>query len=98
MLDEAPEDAPLRRLLAGLPRPMQRAVAWVRRPGMAWLRLPLSAVLICGGMFGFLPILGFWMVPLGIVLLADDVPPLRRPTMRALAAAQRWWDRRRSRR
>src|SRR5215467_15648034 len=29
-----------------------------------------------GGVFGFLPVLGFWMFPLGLVLLADDVPPL----------------------
>jgi hypothetical protein len=31
-----------------------------------------------GGVFGFLPILGFWMIPLGAALIALDIPPLRR--------------------
>jgi len=52
-------------------------------------------LLIVGGFLGFLPILGFWMVPLGILLVAEDVPFLRRPTIRALGAIQGWWDRRR---
>ncbi len=29
-------------------------------------------------MVGFLPILGFWMLPLGIAFIALDIPPLRR--------------------
>ena len=57
--------------------------------------MPAAAVLIVGGLFGFLPILGFWMLALGAVLLAEDVPMLRRPMMRALGAVQGWWDRRR---
>ena len=28
-----------------------------------------------GGVFGFLPILGFWMFPLGLALIALDLPP-----------------------
>jgi hypothetical protein len=35
-------------------------------------------VLMVGGVFGFLPILGFWMVPLGIAVAAADVLPLWR--------------------
>jgi hypothetical protein len=31
-----------------------------------------------GGMAGFLPILGFWMIPVGLALIALDIPPLRR--------------------
>jgi hypothetical protein len=31
-----------------------------------------------GGVFGFLPILGFWMFPLGIAFIALDIPPARR--------------------
>ncbi|MDQ2805153.1 MAG: hypothetical protein M3Y41_21680 [Pseudomonadota bacterium] len=53
-------------------------------------------MLIGGGVLGFLPILGFWMVPLGLLLLAKDLPVLRRPTMRALGAIQGWWDQRRT--
>jgi hypothetical protein len=34
-------------------------------------------LLTCGGLLGFLPVLGFWMLPIGLLLLAEDVPPLR---------------------
>lgn len=37
--------------------------------------------MIAFGFLGFLPILGFWMIPLGVVLLATDIPPLRRRLM-----------------
>jgi hypothetical protein len=92
------DDRPLQRLLAALPSGIRRAYEWLRKPGRIWLRIPLALLLIAGGFLGFLPILGFWMVPLGAVLLAEDVPFLRRPTMRALAAVQGWWDRYRARR
>ena len=87
------EDAPLRRLLTALPDPARRGYAWLSEPGRIWLRIPLAALLIGGGFLGFLPILGFWMLPIGLVLLSQDVPWLHRPTMRGLAAVQRWWDR-----
>lgn len=31
-----------------------------------------------GGLFGFLPILGFWMLPLGLAFVALDFPPAQR--------------------
>jgi purine-cytosine permease-like protein len=92
------DDRPLQRLLAALPSGIRRAYEWLRKPGRIWLRVPLALLLIAGGFLGFLPILGFWMIPLGAVLLAEDVPFLRRPTMRALAMVQDWWDRYRARR
>lgn len=42
------------------------------------LRGFLGLVLIVAGILGFLPVLGFWMIPLGIALLATDIPVLRR--------------------
>lgn len=42
------------------------------------LRLVLGIVLIIGGIFGFLPVLGFWMIPLGVAVAALDVVPLWR--------------------
>ena len=45
------------------------------RPG--W-RLVVGLLLILGGMVGFLPVLGFWMIPLGIVVAALDVKPMMR--------------------
>lgn len=85
------------RLLAALPGPVRRGYARLTRPGWGWVRVPLGVLLTFGGFLGFLPILGFWMVPLGLLLLSEDVPFLRRPTMGALGAVQRWWDRRRGR-
>lgn len=40
-----------------------------------WLRNTVGILLLIGGIFGpLLPILGVWMVPLGLVLLAVDFP------------------------
>ena len=42
------------------------------------LRIFLGILLIIGGMLGFLPILGFWMIPLGVMVAAMDVQLYRR--------------------
>jgi len=36
-------------------------------------RFGLGILLILGGIVGFLPILGFWMIPLGVAVAALDV-------------------------
>ncbi len=38
----------------------------------------LGAALIIGGVLGFLPVLGFWMIPLGLLILSVDLPSVRR--------------------
>ena len=48
-------------------------------------------VLILAGFVGFLPILGFWMVPLGLLLIAQDVPFLQRPILRLIEWGERKW-------
>jgi hypothetical protein len=50
----------------------------LRLPGHPLLRIGLGILLIAGGFLGFLPILGFWMIPLGLVILSVDLPPVRR--------------------
>ena len=35
-------------------------------------RIIIGGLLILGGLFGALPILGFWMVPLGLLVLSLD--------------------------
>ena len=92
------DERPLDRLLSGLPERVQHGVTWLREPRRKKVRLPLSFLFILGGFLGFLPILGFWMLPLGLLLLAEDVPVVKRPTMRALGAVQDVWDRRKWRR
>jgi hypothetical protein len=42
------------------------------------LRSLLGILLMAGGVFGILPLLGFWMLPVGAAFIALDVPPLRR--------------------
>ena len=73
---------------------MRSALAWVLRPEAKWARAPLGVLLILGGLLGFLPVLGFWMVPLGALLLAEDFPLVRNPTVRAIDAVEGWWTRR----
>lgn len=55
-----------------------RGRAWVRRRVRPGLRLPIGVVLICLGFLGFLPVLGFWMIPLGLAVAAMDIRPLWR--------------------
>ena len=50
----------------------------------AGVRTLAGAALIVGGCFGFLPILGFWMVPTGVAVLSLDFPPLHRRILRWL--------------
>ena len=49
-----------------------------RVPRQRWMRVVLGVLFLLGGVLGILPILGFWMIPLGLVLLSWDVPVLRR--------------------
>ncbi|MEO9191336.1 MAG: hypothetical protein ABI224_15265 [Acetobacteraceae bacterium] len=84
----------LETLASRLPGWLRRAVYWLLKPSSKWLRIPLGGLLVVFGCFGFLPILGFWMVPMGALLLAEDFPVVRRPTIRAIKAIQGWWERR----
>ena len=47
-------------------------------PASRLARMGIGIVLILGGFLGFLPIFGFWMVPLGLIILSVDVPVVRR--------------------
>ena len=53
------------------------------------VRLGIGILLVAGGLVGFLPILGFWMVPLGLFVLSVDLPIVRR-WRRQLTV---WWHR-----
>jgi UPF0716 family protein affecting phage T7 exclusion len=50
----------------------------VKLPRHPAARAVLGVLLVIGGMLGFLPVLGFWMIPLGLAVLAVDFPPVRR--------------------
>lgn len=72
-------------------------IGWVRQPALIFIRLPLGLILVFGGVLSFLPILGVWMLPLGLMLLAIDFRPLQGPIGCAILRLWRWWDLRRMR-
>jgi len=55
-------------------------------------RVAVGVGLMAGGTLGFLPILGFWMLPLGFLVLSHDLPLVRRQRRRIAL----WWARRRA--
>ena len=61
-------------ITAKLPAKMRHAIQWLRKPEQKWVRLPSGLLLMLGGLLSFLPVLGVWMLPLGILLLAEDIP------------------------
>jgi purine-cytosine permease-like protein len=44
----------------------------LKKTEKVWLRRTAGVLLVIGGMLGFLPVLGYWMFPLGLALLAVD--------------------------
>ena len=76
-----------------------RLLQYLRRPQSRWFRIPLGVLLIFGGIFSFLPVLGIWMLPLGLLLLALDLPFLQGPVNNSVLRGSRKWSTwRRSRR
>lgn len=47
-------------------------------PRNRFARIVIGLLLIIGGILGFLPVLGFWMIPLGVIVLSMDIPAVRR--------------------
>lgn len=82
-------DPRLDKLVHRLPPRMGDAVTYLLKPSSRWVRIPSGALLIVGGVFSFLPVLGVWMLPLGLALLAEDVPALRSSRARVLDWVER---------
>lgn len=57
-------------------------------------RIVIGVLLVIGGCLGFLPILGFWMIPLGLLVLSYEFASVRRWRRRS----EIWWAERRGRR
>ncbi|WP_386683864.1 hypothetical protein [Loktanella sp. R86503] len=70
----------------------------ISRPGWALVRVPVGVTFILGGLLAILPVFGLWMIPVGLLLLAVDVPWLRRPVSSAMIRLRRRADRFRQRR
>jgi hypothetical protein len=71
-------------LIRHLPKRVRNALHWLRQPSARWVRIPAGTLLIFGGVLFILPVFGLWMLPLGLILLSEDIPPLRRLTDRWL--------------
>jgi len=63
-------------------------------PQSRTLRILVGVGLLLGGILGFLPIVGFWMIPLGILVLSQEFHIVRR--LRRRVAVK--WGRRKQRR
>jgi hypothetical protein len=86
--------ARLNRLLDRLQRQVAISapvLTWLRRPSARLVRIPIGILLIFGGIFSILPVLGIWMLPLGLLLLAIDVPVLQGPVSGTILRVQRKW-------
>ena len=59
-------------------------------PGRRHHRVLLGSGLLVGGVLGFLPILGFWMIPLGLVVLSVDSHHVRRSRRKLEVRWGRW--------
>jgi len=60
-------------------------------------RVLVGILLIFGGVLGFLPILGFWMIPLGLLVLSVDFPVVRKFRRNQEVRLGRWWQRQKAR-
>jgi len=65
---------------------MAKAIPSARRPlntvrARGWwvVRLPIALLFLAGGLLAILPVFGLWMIPVGLMLLAIDLPLLRGP-------------------
>ena len=63
-------------------------------PRSRFLRIVIGVLLILFGILGFLPILGFWMIPLGLLVLSYEFAFVRRWRRRLVI----WWENRKGRR
>jgi hypothetical protein len=70
---------------------LRRALRAVRSPEMKWVRIVTGTAFVAGGCMAFLPVLGIELLPIGLLLLAEDVPVLREPAARAVLWALQLW-------
>ena len=82
-------DPRLDKLVHRLPPRMGDTVTYLLKPSSRWVRIPSGALLVVGGVLSFLPVLGVWMLPLGLALLAEDVPVLRSSRSKVLDWVER---------
>ena len=93
MPESNPLDRALDRVEKGCPARLARAIRWLRVPHRRWVRLPAGVAFTLGGLFWFLPVVGIEMLPVGLALIAIDVPLLQRPVGRSILWLDERWTR-----
>jgi hypothetical protein len=95
-IDQAYED-----IEREVPARVARAIKWLRDPEARWIRIPIGVLFIIAGFLWFLPVVGIEFLPVGLLLIAQDVPVLRKPVGRFIiwlvhkwTALKRWWQER----
>jgi len=76
-------------LIQRLPTWLQEVLNWLREADHKWVRIPAGVLFMLGGVLSILPVLGLWMLPVGVMLLSQDIPLFRRFQGRLL----RWIER-----
>jgi len=67
----------------------QDKFSYKKLPKNRVIRITLGVLFIIGGIFGWLPVLGFWMIPIGLLFLSIDFAIARRLRRRI----EVWWGR-----
>ena len=78
-------------LLARTPQSIQSSIGWLRAPSRRPLRVLAGILFILASLLWFLPVLGIWMLPLGLALLVEDCPPCKVRLERFARWAERSW-------
>lgn len=86
-------EARVSRLLGRLPDRITARIVWLRHPDRRAIRIVAAVLLVCGGLLSILPVLGIWMLPLGLALLAEDWPGLKPKLENAARLCERVWRR-----
>ncbi|MGQ3051492.1 MAG: hypothetical protein ACT6S0_06890 [Roseateles sp.] len=76
-----------------LPGRLARGLAWLRSPGAIWVRIPAGLLCIAASAFWFMPVIGIEWLPMGLLLLAQDLPFLRKPVGRLILFLIKCWHR-----
>ncbi len=72
----------------GVP-PTRRVIDALLYGRLRLLRMPIACFFILGSFLAILPVFGLWMLPLGLLILAVDVPFLRPAISNAMIRGRR---------